>query len=179
MASISRSFNICFDPLAIYVGGKVCSIYNKAKPRFTAMVFRADEQKDLKINYDGLKYPFIYVRGDNQQQIYVLIIEDIIDQATTSKLLDRLQRAATWYVACLNKRDEKIYGKSSWITPDDYHSSMPGIQVLKMQKSSALLLFYTSGIRTFNKEDEVIKFLVEKLNYPNQGRLEVKITVHQ
>ena len=179
MASPSRSFNICFNPLAIYSGGLVCSIYNEAKPRFTALLFRANEQKDVELNYNGLNYPFVYVRGDDDQQIYVLIMNDMIDRSTTSKLLDLLQTAAGWYVTCLNKRDEKTYGKGSWSTPVDYHSSMPGIQVLQIKQSGALLLFYSGGVRTFKSEDEVSKFLEDELNYPDQDGLEVKINVHQ
>lgn len=103
----------------------------------------------------------------------------MIDRSTTSKLLDLLQTAAGWYVTCLNKRDEKTYGKGSWSTPVDYHSSMPGIQVLQIKQSGALLLFYSGGVRTFKSEDEVSKFLEDELNYPDQDGLEVKINVHQ
>ena len=178
MASPSTSFNICYNPLASYSGGLVSYIYNQAKPRFTAMLLRAD-QKDVDINFNGLNYPFVYVRGDDEQQMYVLIMNDMIDRSTTSKLLDLLQRAAAWYVTCLNKTDQKIYGKGSWSILVDYHSSMPGIQVLQIEQSGAFLLFYNGGVRTFKSEEELSKFIEDKLNYPGLGGLEVKINVHQ
>ena len=179
MASPLSSFLLCNNPLAIYGGGFVSYIYHESKPRFMAMLFRADTEKDVEINFNGLNYPFVYVRGDGQQQMYVLIIKDMIDRSTTSKLLDLLQRAAAWYVTCLNKTDEKIHGRSSWSTLVDYHSSMPGIQVLQIEKSGALLLFFPGGVGTFKNEEEVSKFLEDKLNYPDQGGLEVKINVHK
>jgi len=179
MASPSTSFNICHNPLATYSGGFISYIYNESKPRFTAALFRADGEKDVEIDFNGLNYPFVYIRGDKQQQIFLLIIWDMIDRSTTSKLLDLLQKAATWYVTCLNKTDEKLYGRGSWSTLNDYHFSMPGIQVLQIEKSGAFLLFYSGGVRTFKSEEEVSKFLEDKLNYPDQGGLEVKINVHR
>lgn len=56
------------------------------------------------------------------------------------------ERATDWYVICLNKADEKTYGKGSWSTPVDYHSSTPGIQVLHIEKSGAFLLLMPASV---------------------------------
>ena len=179
MASLSTSFNICYNPLANYSGGLVSYIYNDARPRFTAMLFRVDGQNDVQINFNGLNYPFVYLRGDGQRQMYVLIMYDMIDRSTTVKLLDLLQKAAAWYVTWLNNTDQKIYGKGSWSTPVDYHTSMPGVQVLQIEGSGALLLLYPGGVRTFKSDEELNKFLEDKLNYPDQSGFEVNINVHK
>ena len=142
-------------------------------------LFRVDADKFVEINCNGLNYPFLYARGDGQKQMYVLIITDMIDRSSTTRLSVSLQQAAVWYVTCLNKVDEKIHGRGSWSTLSDYHFTMPGIQVLQVQKSGAFLLFYTSGVRTFKSDEEVSRFLENTLNYPDHDGLEVKVNVYK
>jgi len=178
MASPLSSFFICQNPLAVFVDSLSSHIYHEARPRFMAALFRVDAHKFVEINYNGLNYPFLYARGDGQKQMYVLIITDMIDRSSTTKLSVSLQQAAGWYVTCLNKVDEKIHGRGSWSTLSDYHFTMPGIQVLQVQDSGALLLFYAGGVRTFKSDEEMTRFLENTLNYPDADGLEVKINVY-
>jgi hypothetical protein len=177
MPSPLSSFFICQNPLAVFVEGLTSHIYHEAKPRFMAALFSVNADKYVEINFNGLNYPFLYVRGDGYQQMYVLIITDMIDRSTTTKLSQSLQQAAIWYVTCLNKEDEKIHGRGSWSTLGDYHPAMPGIQVIQIKKPGAFLLFYTGGVRTFKSDEDVSKFLHKTLNYPDLDGLEVKINV--
>ncbi len=178
MASPLAFFYSCENPLAVFVDGLSSHIYHEAKPRFMAALFLVDHDKHIEINFNGLNYGFIYVRGDGYRQMYVLIITDMIDRSTTTKLSQSLQEAAIWHVTCLNKVDEKIHGRGSWSNLIDYHCSMPGIQVLQVEKSGTLLLFYPGGVRTFKSDEEVSKFMEDKLNYPYVDGLEVKINVY-
>ena len=146
MASPLSSFYICENPLAVFVDGLSSHIYHEAKPRFLAALFLIDSDKHVEINFNGFNYPFLYIRGDGYRQMYVLIITDMIDRSTTTKLSQSLQQAAAWHVTCLNKVDEKIHGRGSWSTLSEYHFTMPGIQVLQVERSRALLLFYPGGV---------------------------------
>ncbi len=103
----------------------------------------------------------------------------MIDRSTTTKLSQILQQAASWYVTCLNKVDEKIHGRGSWGTPFDYHFTMPGIQLLEVERPGTFLLIYPGGVRTFKSHEEVCRFLEDKLHYPDTDGLEVKINVHK
>jgi hypothetical protein len=179
MASPLASFFKCDNPLAVFVDSLSTHIYHEAKPRFMSALFQVDARKFAEINFNGLNYPFLYSRGDGKKEMYVLIITDMIDRSSTTKFLLSLQQAAVWYVTCLNKVDEKSHGRGSWSLLSDYHPTMPGIQVLEVQNSGAHLLFYTGGVRTFKSDEEVTKFLEDKLNYPYPGGLAVKINVHK
>jgi hypothetical protein len=180
MPSSLSSFFICQNPLAVFVEGLSSHIYHEAKPRFMSALFSIDADKYVEINFNGLNYPFLYIRGDGYRQMYVLIITDMIDRSNTTKLSHILQQAAAWYVTCMNKLDEKIYGRGLWSTLNDYHFTMPGIQVLEIKNAQASLLFYTGGVRTFKSDEELSKFLVKTLNYPDTEGLEVRINVcHQ
>lgn len=151
MASPLSSFFICQNPLAVFVESLASHIYHEAKPRFMSALFKVDASNFVEINRNGLNYPFLYARGDGQKQMYVIMITDMIDRSSTTRLTLSLQQAAAWYVTCLNKADEKIHGRVLWSTLSDYHSTMPGVQVLQVQNSGALLLFYPGGVRTFEE----------------------------
>lgn len=179
MASSLLSFFICNNPTAIFADTVVCHIYHDAKPRFKAVLFKADPDKFMEINSNGINYPFAYVRGDRQEQLFVIVIRDMIDRSTMSKFSHALQQAAAWYATCLNKVDEKIYGTGLWTTFADYNQTMPGIQVVHVERSGTFLLFHPAGVRTFKSNEDLDQFLENKLNYPVAHGLEVNINVHR
>lgn len=177
MATPYWNFLICDNPLGIYQSHFVTSIYHESKPRFMASLFRIDPENFVELTLNGINYPFMYVRGDGYQQMFVLIIWDMRDRSTTTKFSQLLKLAAAWYTQCLNKVNEKVYGISSWRTMSDYHYSMPGIQVLQVKSPGPLLVFYHAGVRTFSTDEDVRIFLETKLNYPDTEGLEVGINM--
>ena len=178
MASPLEPFFICHNPAVIYAESLVNHIYHQAKPRFMSALFKANVDKDVAINFNGISFPFMYTRGDQQQQLFVLVITDMIDRSTTSKFSHILQQAVIWHVTCLNKVDEKVYGTGSWSMLADYHDTMPGIKAVQVKKSHALLLFFQGGVRTFKNDEDLTVFLENNLNYPVPDGLEVKINAY-
>lgn len=178
MTTDLSSFLICHNPLAAYLEGMLWQIYHEAKLRFMAALFAVDADKHVELNFDGLNYPFLYVRGDGDYLMYVIVITDIIDRSSTTKLSGMLEQGTIWYVKYLSTNDEKDHAIGSWCTPVDYHSTMPGIQVMRVKNSGALLFFYPGGVRTFKRIEEVGGFLQKTLNYRHPGGLKGMINIY-
>ena len=123
---------------------------------------------------------FRYVRGDGYEQMYVIILTDIIDRATTTKLSQTLQRAVGWYVTCINEEDEKIYAKEGlWTLLSDYNSLMQGVKLLHIKKANTFLLCYPAGVRTFDNREAVNTFLNKSLNYPGTLTGSTTLTIYE
>lgn len=177
---LSKYF-LCDNPLYKFSGGLVSHhIYRMGKPRFFAALLSIDGVNECKINHDGLNLPFRYVRGDGQQQICVLIMRDMIDRSTTTKLSQFLQDAAQFYVSCMNVRDQKTYGaKSTWMFLTPYNDFMPEVTILEVTAANCFVLFYPAGVSTFKNHEEVDAYLSKKLNYTDEMMEQVNINVLQ
>jgi hypothetical protein len=163
---------ICDSPIFKLSGGLLHHIYRRGKPRFLAALFILDPYKESALNYDGLNLPFRYVRGDGQEHLFVLIIRDIIDRTTTTKLNQFLQEAAHYYVSCLSAQDQKKYEKkSSWAYLSQYNDFMPEVTLLELSAASSFVLFYPAGISTFKSIEDASEYLIKELHY-NEGLME-------
>ena len=177
---MNARFFLCRNPLATFPEGLISHVYHARKPRFMSALFSIDANKPIDINYDGLNLLFRYVRGDGYEQMYVLILTDIIDRATTTKLVQTLEQAVAWYVTCIGEEDVKIYAKESfWTLLSDYSTLMPGVKLLHIKKPNALLLCYPGGVRTFASREAVNTFLNKSLNYPETLMNSTTVTLYE
>lgn len=163
---------MCDNPVLKLSGGLVHHIYRRGKPRFLAALFILETDKESTLNYDGLNLPFRYIRGDGMEHLYVLIMRDIIDRSTTTKLNQFLEEAAQYYVTCMSALDHKKYGKKgSMAFLNSYNDFMPEVTLLELSAASSFVLFYPAGISTFKNVEEASQFLIKELHY-NEGLME-------
>jgi hypothetical protein len=157
---------MCDSPILKLSGGLVQHIYRRGKPRFLAALFILETDKESTLNYDGLNLPFRYIRGDGMEHLFVLIMRDIIDRSTTTKLNQFLQEAAQYYVTCMSALDHKKYGKKgalAFLNP--YNDFMPEVTLLELSAASSFVLFYPAGVSTFKSMEDASQFLITELHY--------------
>ena len=163
---------MCDSPVLKLSGGLLHHIYRRGKPRFLAALFILEPDKESTLNYDGLNVPFRYIRGDGMEHLYVLIIRDIIDRSTTTKLNQFLEEAAQYYVTCMSVLDHGKYGKKGSVAfLNPYNDFMPEVTLLELSAANSFVLFYPSGISTFKSAEDASQFLIKELNY-NEGFME-------
>ena len=164
---------MCDSPILKLSGGLVHHIYRRGKPRFLAALFILETDKESTLNYDGLNLPFRYIRGDGMENLFVLIMRDIIDRSNTTKLNQFLEEAAHYYVTCMSALDHKKYEKKcSLAFLNQYNDFMPEVTLLELSAASSFVLFYPAGISTFKTAEEASQFLIKELHY-NEGLMEV------
>ena len=165
---MKTSFFLCTNPIGILPKGCVSYVYHSAKPRFFAGMLKIDPASSLQeIDYTGYNVLFRYVAGDGVEQVYLLLVAQNIDRATT-KLALALQAAAEWYVACLSKTDVKTYGKNSqWSFFSDFNLLTPGVQVVHLKIVDKYLLSYEDGVKTFNDMKTMEAFMSQSLGHTN------------
>lgn len=163
---------ICDNPLLKLSGGLLHHIYRRGKPRFLAALFIVETDKESTLNYDGLNLPFRYIRGDGMEHLYVLVMRDITDRSTTTKLNQFLEEAARYYLTCLNTVDNEKYGKkSSMAFFNPYNDYLPEVTLLELSAANSFVLFYPAGVSTFKSVKEASQFLIKELHY-NEGLME-------
>jgi hypothetical protein len=163
---------ICDNPLLKLSGGLVHHIYRRGKPRFLAALFILETDKESTLNYDGLNLPFRYIRGDGMEQLFVLIMRDIIDRSTTTKFNQFLEETAQYYLTCMSTQDHKKYGKKGFLAfLNPYNDYMPEVTLLELSKANSFVLFYPAGVSTFKSVEDASQFLIKELHY-NKGLME-------
>lgn len=163
---------MCDSPILKLSGSLVHHIYRRGKPRFLAALFILDAVKESTLNYDGLNLPFRYIRGDGMEHLCVLIMRDIIDRSTTTKLNQFLEEAAQYYVTCMSTLDHNKYGKKgSMAFLNPYNDYMPEVTFLELSAANSFVLFYPAGVSTFKNVEEASQFLIKELHY-NEALME-------
>lgn len=155
-----KEFFFCTNPLVTFKPG-TGYIFHASKPRFEAAFFTIDAVNNVHhLNYPGRNLFFIYTRGDGIMQLFLLVVTQNIDRATT-KLDFALKQAAAWYAACLNLEDEKKYGKkSSYQFLTEFNLLTPGLRVLHLEGINKYVVSYPEGVNSFDSLEAMDKFLV-------------------
>jgi hypothetical protein len=160
------SFFLCHNPVGVLPKGCVCYVYHSGKPRFLAGMLKIEPAGPYQeLDYTGYNVLFRYVAGDGIEQVYLLLVAQNIDRATT-KLTLALQEAAEWYVACLSKADVKKYNKNSqWSFFSDYNILTPSVQVVHLKIIDKYLLSYPDGVKTFDNMKMMEQFMRQSLGH--------------
>jgi hypothetical protein len=163
---MKTSFFLCHNPIGVLPKGCVGYVYHSGKPRFLAGMLKIDPAGTLQdLDYDGYNVLFRYVAGDGIEQVYLLLVAQNIDRATT-KLTRALQEAAEWYVDCLSKTDVKMYNKNSqWSFFSDFNLFTPGVQVVHLKITDKYLLSFEDGVKTFDDMKTMDQFLRQSLGF--------------
>lgn len=155
-----KEFFFCTNPLVAFKPG-TGYIFHSSKPRFEAAFFTIDGVKDFHdTDYAGRNLFFVYTRGDGMIQLFLLVITQNIDRAST-KLDAALKQAAAWQATCLNLEDEKKYGKKSryhFLT--EFNLLTPGLRILHLEGFNKYVVSYTDGIKSFDSLEAMDKFMV-------------------
>ncbi len=163
---MKTSFFLCHNPIGVLPKGCVGYVYHSGKPRFLAGLLKIDPAGPLQdLDYDGYNVLFRYVAGDGIEQVYLLLVSQNIDRATT-KLTWALREAAEWYVACLSKTDVNTFNKKSqWSLFSDFNLFTPGVQVVHLKITDKYLLSYEDGVKTFDDMKTMDQFLRQSLGF--------------
>lgn len=155
-----KEFFFCSNPLVTFKAG-TGYFFHSVKPRYHAAFFTIDATKDFNhINYPGRNVFVVYSRGDGELILFLLLVLQNIDRATT-KLDASLSEAAAWFVTCQNLEDEKRFGKKgSYHFPTEYNVLTPGLSILHLEASNKYLVSYEGGVKSFDDAVAMDKFLV-------------------
>ncbi len=167
-----EDFFLCLNPLLVFRETMTGYVYHSGKPRFFAAFFTIDPVKGFyHLDYPGRNLVFVYTRGDGHMQVFLLIVSQNIDRAT-SKLDTALKQAAAWHTTCLNLEDQKKYGKqSSFYFLTDFNLLTPGLKIMHLAGIDKYVLSYPDGIKSFDNARAMDEFMTETLGY-NEVQLE-------
>src|SRR3989442_7489387 len=155
-----KEFFFCTNPLVAFKPGPGY-IFHGGKPRFEAAFFTIDAVNNFHdLDYPGHNLFFVYTRGDGMMQLFLLVVTQNIDRATT-KLDVALKQAGAWHATCLNLEDEKKYGKkSSYHFLTEFNLLTPGLKILHLQGVNKYVVSYTDGVKSFDSPPVMDQFLV-------------------
>lgn len=166
-------FFLCNNPLAVPSANSTAYIYNYNKPRFFAHVLTIDvSSAPLKhINYAGTNKMIAYERGDGNERLFIIMVDQNLDRATVN-LRPAVKEAALWYTKVLNMEDAKIYGKSSSVSVlTDLNVLTPGLQIVHLQKLNKYIVSSPGGVKSFDDVVSMDTFMNKTLGY-SQAQLE-------
>lgn len=161
-------FFLCHNPIAKNPPAWLDYVYHAEKPKFFAGLMEIDPNKPfVPLDHGGRNQLFLYTRGDGHMRLFLLLVFQNLDRAT-SKLDTTLKQAAGWYISSLNVTDEKQFGKrGSYTFLEDFNVLTPGLCILELPWITKLIVSYEAGIKSFDDAIAMDQFLSKTLGYNN------------
>ncbi|MCK9402305.1 MAG: hypothetical protein M0Q26_02800 [Chitinophagaceae bacterium] len=160
------NFYLCHNPVMHNPESSIHYVYHEDSPRFFAGLMEIIPANTFNhFAYGNRNKLFIYLRGDGQMQLYLLLVYQNLDRATV-KMDKALKEAVIWYCSALNMEDEKKYGKQSkFKLLQNYNLLTPGLQIVHLEGIDRYLLSYDSGVKSFDSPLAMDRFLSVDLKY--------------